>query len=311
MNQIDAAKEKSVIKVDELRRVLKNDDVTFTIVVGGSLARGEASDESDIDYFFFGDDEASVERAKDFLRSKESEISAIVGKAPSADGAFGSAACETRQALITDIGGNNDENEKITRRILFLLEGAWLTSRGTFERYRRDVLNRYVSEHVESHHLTRFLLNDVIRYYRTICVDFEFKTVEKNKEWGLRYIKLRYSRQFLYFSGIVAIAQTVGLHPSAKVERLIELFDLTPIDRVRTICGTSADEALQLYDNFLQKISSGETRKALNAVSQDKLTHSEDFKDLQSKGRAFTIALSKILDGTYGPQHPIHKALLF
>ncbi|MFC0250534.1 nucleotidyltransferase domain-containing protein [Massilia consociata] len=311
MPYIETAKQNSVKKVEELRRVLKNDDTTFTIVVGGSLARGEASDESDIDYFFFGDDEASVERAKDFLRSKEIEIAAIVGKAPSADGAFGSAACETRQALITDIGGNNDDNAKITRRILFLLEGSWLTSPDTFKRYRRAVLSRYVSEHVEPHHLTRFLLNDVIRYYRTICVDFEFKTVEKNKEWGLRYIKLRYSRQFLYFSGIVAIAQTVGLSPLAKVERLIELFDLTPIERVRTICGTSADEALRLYDNFLQKISSGATRTELNTVGQDRQTHTEDFKDLQSKGRLFTAELSKILDGTYGPQHPIHKALVF
>ncbi|WP_306397826.1 nucleotidyltransferase domain-containing protein [Telluria beijingensis] len=311
MEYIQTAKEHSLQKINALRGVLASEDPTFSIVVGGSLARGEASDESDIDYFFFGDDQASVNRATEFLRSKESDIARIVGKAPSADGAFGAGGCETRLALLTDIGGNADENSKITRRILFLLEGAWLTSEPTFTQYRREVLMRYVSEHIAAPHLTRFLLNDVIRYYRTICVDFEFKTVEKQKEWGLRYIKLRYSRQFLYFSGIMAIAQTVGLTPTAKVERLMELFEQTPIERVRTICGSNADSALALYDNFLEKISSPEMRRELNSVTQNSVTHTHAFKELQSKGREFTDELSKILNGTYGSRHPIHRALAF
>jgi hypothetical protein len=312
MKHIDAANVNSLDKLERLRAALQTDDQTFSIVVGGSLARGEASDESDIDYFFFGDDEESVGRATNFLLSKEGQISQIVGKPPSPDGAFGSAACETESALITDIGGNDDENEKITRRILFLLEGTWLTSKETFEKYRLAVLKRYVSETVESRHLCRFLLNDIIRYYRTICVDFEFKTVERNKEWGLRYIKLRYSRQFLYFSGIIAVAETVGLPYEEKIRRLIELFDMPPIERVKAICGTErASEALGLYNNFLEQISHRETRIALNAVTIDKTTHSDIFKDLQAKGRIFTGELSKILNETYAPDHVIHKALVF
>jgi len=47
---------------------------------------------------------------------------------------------------------------------------------------------------------SRFLLHDLIRYYRTICVDFEYKTYENGKPWGDRNIKIQFSRKFLYFS---------------------------------------------------------------------------------------------------------------
>ncbi|WGG52805.1 nucleotidyltransferase domain-containing protein [Rugamonas sp. DEMB1] len=311
MKCIEAAKIRSQEKINELRKILENEDSTFTIVVGGSLARGEASDESDIDYFFFGDDKNSIEKATKFLNSKQDEISKIVGKSPSADGAFGSSAFETQAALITDIGGGNDTNEKITRRILFLLEGTWLSSESTFVKYRDAVLNRYVSEFIEPHHLCRFLLNDIIRYYRTICVDFEFKTVEKNKEWGLRYIKLRYSRQLLYFSGLIAVAETAGLPHQEKLKKLVELFGLSPIDRISSVCGEEAAKALELYDNFLSKISDADIRKSLNLVTLEKTSHTAEFVDLQKKGREFTLALSNILTETYSSHHLIHNALIF
>ncbi len=312
MNRIGPAKTYSKEILEKLRNILKSDDATFSIVIGGSLARGEASNESDIDYFFFGDDEASVERAKAFLNSKQTDIFKVVGQAPSADGAFGKDSCETLNALITDIGGNSDENQKITRRILFLVEGTWLTSEMTFNRYRDAVLERYVNESIESRHLCRFLLNDIIRYYRTICVDFEFKTVEQSKKWGLRYIKLRYSRQLLYFSGLIAIAETVNLDRDKKLKKLVELFDMTPIDRIISVCGNeSSQSALSLYDNFLTNISEQNTREALNAVTIDKDTHSANFKDLREKSRTFTASLSKMLTDKYPADHLIHNAIIF
>lgn len=311
MKNIILANKNSAQKINDLRSILSTDDDSFTIVVVGSLARGEASDESDIDYYFFGDDDASVEKAKDFLISKQAEIATIVGKAPSADGAFGPTACETLPKLITDIGGDNDSNSKITRRILFLLEGTWLTSKKTFDRYREEVLARYVSNLIEDDHLCRFLLNDVIRYYRTICVDFEFKTFEKNKEWGLRYIKLRFSRQFLYFSGIVAIAETVGMPSKEKIEKLVELLNLSPIERVQLVCGNFAADAIDLYDSFLCEISRGEIRSEFNTVTHSKKTHTPNFKRMQSGGRNFTISLVKIIREKYALNHPIHNALIF
>ena len=62
---------------------------------------------------------------------------------------------------------------------------------------RREILERYVANEIADHQLALFLLNDIIRYYRTVAVDYEFKTIENEdpKPWALRNIKLVFSRK--------------------------------------------------------------------------------------------------------------------
>ena len=312
MNHIDAAQNHSVDILKKLRELLKTEDNTFAIVVGGSVARLEASPESDLDYFFFGDDDDAIKRAKEHLQKYAESIKSIVGKEPSVTGAFGSENGETLDALNANIGGNDDANGKITRRILFLLEGAWLSSEKTVERYRREVLKRYISTAITDPQLCRFLLNDIIRYYRTICVDFEFKTVEGGKEWGLRYIKLRYSRQLLYFSGLIAVAETVNMSRDEKIERLAALMQLPPIQRIREVVGEqNVAPALKLYNEFLGGISNGVSRAEINEVTQDRNTHTEIFKKLREDGRVFSQLLAEILQNKYDANHLIHRAIIF
>jgi hypothetical protein len=81
--------------------------------------------------------------------------------------------------------------------MLLLLEGEWLVNEAGFHSLRREILQRYIGDKMTDHQLSLFLLNDVIRYYRTMAVDYEFKTNEgdKPKPWGIRNIKLVFSRK--------------------------------------------------------------------------------------------------------------------
>jgi Nucleotidyltransferase domain len=174
-----------------------------TVVTCGSYARREASQSSDIDFFAISprEDLATTSPAgtavqKLWPRGIVDTIQGIVPIDPAEGGAF--AKVVPRDELVRNIGGEDDSNQKITRRILLLLEGEWLTNENNFRKLRREILEYYISDGMTDHQLALFLLNDVIRYYRTIAVDYEFKTSElaNPKPWGIRNIKLIFQENY-------------------------------------------------------------------------------------------------------------------
>lgn len=298
---------------DKLRRI--GDSISAlvpadaVVVACGSFARREASQASDFDYFTIVS--SSGGGTASWQQDLRAEISGIVRIEPAPDGAFGKV--ETRDAMVRNIGGQEDGNAKLTRRMLFLLEGEPLTHRPCFEDIRRAVLQRYIDGPSNGHALPLFLLDDIIRYYRTMAVDYEFKTTEgdRPKAWGLRYIKLLFSRRLLYAGGLFGVAATAGLAPAAMIERLEFLFDLPPIDRMRHICGDRALEiALTGYDRFLARLESAKARWRLETLSR---AERDDplFHELETEGRHFARELLELFERTFEPTHPIHRAIVF
>ena len=246
---LNTAQKYSVETIQKLRGLLlKIECDEFAVVTSGSFARKEASAESDIDFFVVARD-SKKEFATSQLASLKGEISRLVKNMPSTDGAFGTACTETE--IVTNIGGSKDSNETLTRRMLYLLETDYLTSQSYFEAIRTKLLEKYIRESLNDHQLAKFLLNDLIRYYRTICVDFEHKTAEVGKPWGIRNIKLVFSRKLLYFSGILVVAESYQRTHKEKLDRASRLFSMTPIDRIRSICGADCESVLRYYDRFL------------------------------------------------------------
>jgi hypothetical protein len=84
--------------------------------------------------------------------------------------------------LIHTIGGDEDTNKNMTRRLLLLLESATIEALGSKEVHNRvvkGILNRYVDEDAtfikanqRKNKIPRFLLNDVVRFWRTMAVDY-------------------------------------------------------------------------------------------------------------------------------------------
>ena len=278
------------------------------VLVYGSFARREASAQSDIDYVMVSE---GKEMASDLSERVRTEIGSIVPNSPSEDGAFGEPV--NRGDILANIGGDDDSNRNITRRILLLLEGEWLFNKEGLQEFRREILERYIGEGMTDHQLALFLLNDIIRYYRTIAVDYEFKISGNGapKPWAIRNIKLVFSRKLLYASGLFSIGMTADRARDEKIEILEDLFDRPVMERMMAICGEERmAPVVASYNRFLDFLGDPGNREHL-ATLQPSNRGDEHFRKIKNEGHHFTRELLKLFEVTFDSSHPIRRAVVF
>src|SRR4051812_45801735 len=92
-------------------------DANYSVIVTGSLGRGEATERSDADWFLLVDGPSDPEHAI-LARTIRSQIVGVVGKNVGPTGTFGGIV--RSHELIHYIAGTRDSNENLTRRILLL-----------------------------------------------------------------------------------------------------------------------------------------------------------------------------------------------
>lgn len=292
----------------DLLNILERDVTKFAsedanLVAFGSLARKEWIDgESDLDWTYFVDGQANARHLKiahEIRSAIESEKLSVDGETrnrfsgPGPTGTFGNLAFSHQ--LVHLIGGQDDTNKNMTQRILLLLESIPLGPRSAYDRVARAVIDRYLQEEAEllvegerRFKVPRFLLNDIVRFWRTMAVDFASKQRDRGgKEWGLRNANLRMSRKLIFASGLLVcfgcnvddelqskistdnhdinlkhLANHIWEHVNSTPLDILALFtDKLRVDRDVTRRLFSA------YDGFMGLVSNRETRSALRSMS--------------------------------------------
>ena len=296
-------------KLRELKALVADAVGAKAVVVAcGSFARREACASSDLDYFIIRR-EGEVEGEPGWAAELHAVLKSAVPVEAARGGPF--AAIERLPDMVRNMGGQDDTNQRLTRRMLFLLEGEPLSDADGFRAARRTLLERYIVPRVGDGMLPLFLLNDLIRYYRTIAVDYEYKTGEADKPWGLRNLKLVFSRKLLYASGLFALGATRDGPAEAKVARLEALLGLTPLDRMAAICGEAAvGPVFDAYDRFLDRLAQPGVRRRLERLTRRE-RHDPVFRDLKDAGYGFTRDLAALFETTFDHDHPIRRAIVF
>ena len=152
------------------------------LVVFGSLGRAEFTNGSDLDWAVLIDGRANSGHME-IVHQLNPKLEEAGFNVPGPTGLFGGLVFS--HELIHAIGGDEDTNKNMTRRLLLLLKSAPVAvaaSNSVRDRIIQGVLHRYVVEDAtfltpdgRAKKIPRFLLNDVVRFWRTMAVDYASK----------------------------------------------------------------------------------------------------------------------------------------
>jgi predicted nucleotidyltransferase len=293
-----------------------------SIVFFGSLARGEWTSQSDPDWVLLIDGQVDEQHFL-ALRHIEKKLRELGENEPGTTRTFGELAFS--HELVHRIGGIDDTNRNLTLRMLLLLESISIGSDLVRQRVLQAVLYRYLADDPSwtwrsDAELPRFLLNDVVRFWRTMAVDFADKFHDQEGEkWALRNAKLRFSRKLLFLVGILACfswklhpRSELADNPESATDVAIRHFDRylarPPLEILADeLLLANAPEKLcqelfSTYDEFIAILDDEELRRELHKLPRDIAEKSDLFQRVRGLSHRFQASLTEWL---FQPDTPI------
>ena len=235
----------------------------------GSFARGEATKYSDLDLFIVGlGDKARPELSyldETCLKANLIEATRSLGIPDfSGDGEY--LIHYTDQELVETLGKPHDDaSNTFTARLLLLLESKPVIGDAVYEKTVSNVVAAYWRDY-EDHKgdfLPAFLTNDILRLWRTFCVNYEARTAtepeEKKAKRKLKNYKLKHSRLLTCYSAILHLLTIFKMHGTVHRGDALEMTRLTPTARLEWLLGQEAAAPahetvkglLEHYEGFL------------------------------------------------------------
>jgi predicted nucleotidyltransferase len=326
---IEASKEAQRVRSELAERVAAGASPLIpadtSLIVFGSLARGEWTQKSDLDWTILVDgqvDGSHTDAARKIRRVAEE----LKLQEPGPSGMFGRLTFS--HDLVHLIGGEDDTNTNTSRRILLILESVEIgedPDRSVRSRVLRALLDRYIGEDLfyhapKSYVVPRFLLNDVCRYWRTMTVDSAQKRRDRADRWALRNIKLRLSRKLIFAAGFwrclscdhdpseeLVNARATGDRSTvaaATTKFLLEACRKTPLETLALafLRFEAATDAARVtfgaYEDFLAILNDEADRKILSDLDAPSAEGNPTFKRAKESARAFQDGLSKFFFNT-------------
>jgi hypothetical protein len=236
-------------------------DPGLTVFLAGSLGRRDVGERSDFDPFIVSiktfDD---AEQAR--LTASLDTINAALGYEPFSNRRY--IKVYPLSDLLKNTGDPQDDSENsLTARMLLLLESTDLANADTYCTTRDQVLSQYFrDQRGKESFRPLFLLNDVLRYWRTLCLNYEALRHEPDRPWWKKNANLKFSRMVTVFATVIALT-TDEIHGKADFEPYCAL---TPLERLAMALDRLGEEIflnkfaqfLDDYEGFLSWKESGE-----------------------------------------------------
>lgn len=236
------------------------DHPTLCVYATGSLARREASENSDLDAFFLltkTGEQKPLGRIRDVKILNAVLDAAEEGGFPdfSNDGEF--LKFLYSHDVVDSIGSREDDYKiAFTARMLLLLESTHIYGEDNYQLFLNSVIDKYFTDFHKhtSDFRPIFLLNDVLRFWRTLCINYEhgrhwrgMGDPEKIAKGHLDNLKLKFSRLNICYSFICHLMVQGGALSQDSVKNTVAL---TPLKRLQDIRGQFPDSACIIEPDY-------------------------------------------------------------
>lgn len=188
-------------------------DPEIDLVLLGSYGREEATHGSDFDHLILLHASPTPAKIRQFIEEVRKIGEELELPNPGSSGLFGEIAIGSE--LYIRIGLESDTNTNTTRRLLLLTESVSAYSEEIHIHLLKKIIDRYCTDYEESEtehdpsRIPHFLMNDLVRYWRTIAVDFGAKKWRAlTPNWHVRYAKLVTSRKLMFAGSLASIFLT-------------------------------------------------------------------------------------------------------
>jgi len=267
-------------RIANLRLELKDAEAlcskTACVYMTGSFSRGEANRRSDLDLFIVGKD-AGGKRTLGGLNETliKSDLIRATRKLgiPDFSGEGEYLTHYTIEEIVNTLGKPEDDvSNTFTARLLLLLESRPLLGEGIYHEVIPKVVLAYCKDYQD--HTTEFvpgfLANDILRMWRTFCVNYEARTQSappaKKAKRRLKNYKLKHSRLLTCYSALLYLLVLFLRYKTISPENISSMVALTPTERIEWLshqseavqARTKLEELLALYEEFLVRTDASE-----------------------------------------------------
>jgi predicted nucleotidyltransferase len=275
------------------------------VYVTGSFGRGEASPHSDLDLFIAGlsmQTDSKEERTLNNLDETclKAELihatRALKFQEFSGDGEY--LVHYTINELVRTTGKPEDDaRNTFTARLLLLLESRPVLEDTIYQQAIDAVIAQYWRDYKDHNRefVPAFLANDILRLWRTFCVNYEARTsdvpeAKKNKR-RLKNYKLKFSRMLTCYSAIVYLLATYNEFNTVNQDDVRKMVAKTPTERLEWLLTLQRFEGahpvakvlLEQYSGFLVNTNAPEdellVRFADKATRQRYFAQATEFGD--------------------------------
>jgi predicted nucleotidyltransferase len=280
----------------------------------GSFGRREASPYSDLDVFIVGkvDDQGNslLKRLDEIcIKADLIDLTRRVGIPEfSGDGRY--LEYYTVYKLTRTLGTPEDDvTNTFTARLLLLLESYPLLEADVYREITDEVIAAYWGDYEDhkSEFMPAFLANDILRLWRTFCVNYEARTAkeppEEKAKRKLKNYKLKHSRLLTCYSALLYLLAVYRAKKTVDPADAVAMIRMSPTERLEWLLQQAPlasahgriDNLLQQYEHFLQATNAEE--KELVDRFLDKNTSHEYMREANKFGDLVFDVLNSIGDG--------------